>query len=358
MIRKHALHISFFLLSLLVYFVCTPNLAYAQTGTESASTETSPTESPINLTISPVTLSLETLPAVPVQAAIKIRNNSSEPENLTVSFGTFRADASGQKPQLIEPSDQDTYMSWLTTDTPRFTVQPGEWQTVTVTFAPPADAALSYYYTVIVNRQDEQQEPGATVIKGAPAVLLLTTVSSPHTKKSLELTTFSAQKALLDFLPQTFDITIKNTGNVHAVPLGNIFIDGQGKKDLAVLTINSAYSAVLPDSTRTLQVTWDDGFPTHVSGNQDQQSNGFKLGSTIWDVTRADRFRFGKYTAHLLMVYDNGERDIPVESFVSFWVIPWQLMLAAAAIFCLVLVGLWSVLKNVWRILPHRSKTS
>lgn len=358
MIRKRSIQLSALCLCLVGWLGLPVLQVQAQNSTPSASAANALAATPINLTISPVTLSLETQPGVPVQAAIKIRNNGTEPENLALSFGTFRADATGQRPQLIEPTAQDTYMAWLTTDTPTFTVQPGEWQTATVTFAPPADAALSYYYTVIVNRQAEMQEPGAAVIKGAPAVLLLTTVTSPHTKKSLELTTFSAQKAVLDFLPQTFDITIKNTGNVHAVPVGNIFIDGQGKKDLAVLTINPAYSAVLPDSSRTLQVIWDDGFPTYLSPDQTTNPDGLKLGSTIWDLTRADRFRFGKYTAHLLMVYDNGERDIPVESFVSFWVIPWQLLLAAGAVLGLVLVGLWSIVKNLWRILPLRSKTN
>jgi hypothetical protein len=34
----------------------------------------------------------------------------------------------------------------------------------------------------------------------------------------------------------------------------------------------------------------------------------------------------GKYTAHMLLVYDNGERDIPIEAAVSFWIVPWRLI--------------------------------
>jgi ABC-type glycerol-3-phosphate transport system permease component len=39
--------------------------------------------------------------------------------------------------------------------------------------------------------------------------------------------------------------------------------------------------------------------------------------------------RFGKYTAKMLLVFDDGARDVPIEGVVSFWVIPWRLFIAA-----------------------------
>jgi hypothetical protein len=32
------------------------------------------------------------------------------------------------------------------------------------------------------------------------------------------------------------------------------------------------------------------------------------------------------------MVYDNGQRDVPIEATVSFWVIPWRVVGAGAVI--------------------------
>lgn len=43
-----------------------------------------------------------------------------------------------------------------------------------------------------------------------------------------------------------------------------------------------------------------------------------------WDNLR--QFRFGKYTANLLMVFDNDERDVTLESTTTFWVIPYKLL--------------------------------
>ncbi len=319
-----------------------------------SATPISTTVSPINLTLSPVTLFLETEPGLPTQAAIKVRNNSTETETLTISFGTFRADQTGQKPQLITPNPTDTFMDWISVETPTIEVSPGEWETITVDFKPPAEAALSYYYTIVINRSSDVQAPGETVIKGAPAVLLLATVKSPNALRSLELNAFTAQWPVLDFLPQTFSVNIKNAGNVHVVPAGNIFIDGQGKKDLAVLTLNPSYSAILPDSSRTLEVTWNEGFPQKISDPTTPPS-GLKIGSTYWDFAHADRFRLGKYTAHLLMVYDNGERDVPIESFVSFWVIPWQLLLVGCVLIALVIIGGLSIIKSLWHIVRKTS---
>jgi hypothetical protein len=42
----------------------------------------------------------------------------------------------------------------------------------------------------------------------------------------------------------------------------------------------------------------------------------------------AAKLRFGKYQAKLLLIYDDGHRDVPLEGTVSFWVVPWRLLLA------------------------------
>ncbi len=305
--------------------------------------------SPINLTISPVSLALETEPGTPVITSIKVRNNSQTAEQLNISFGTFKADPTGQHPELIDPKPEDEFMKWLTADPGSFTLKPGEWQTISITFAPPSDAALSYYYTIMINRAAVPTKPGETVIQGAPAVLVLSNVKSPNAKRQLELGEFKATHPFLEYLPESFEISVKNTGNVHVAPAGNIFIDGQGKKDLAVLSINPNNSAVLPQSSRTLETTWDDGFPMKLEKGSSSSEPGFQVFSTRWDLSKGDRFRFGKYTAHLLMVYDNGERDVPIESFVSFWVIPWKLLLVCFFTASLVLLGLRSVLLSSWR---------
>lgn len=300
-------------------------------------TESSLPEVPLNLTISPVTLTLEAQPGQVINAPFKIKNNGTEPEKLQITLGTFTADETGQRPKLLDPKPEDTFMAWLTVDQPTFELAANEWKTVTLTFSPPADAALSYFYTVKVARTAVGSQPGQTVIHGAPALLVLTTVKSPNVKKEMQLTSFRAMTPIVSSLPQTFEFTVNNTGNVHAVPTGTIFIDGEGKKDIAVLPVNPGNNTVLPSSQRAYTVTWSDPAPENP-----------RTGVMAWLFGQPGPIRWGKYTAHLLLVYDNGERDVPIESFVSFWVIPWQTLLTRVLLPIIPAIGVYLFMR--WRL--------
>jgi hypothetical protein len=100
---------------------------------------------------------------------------------------------------------------------------------------------------------------------------------------------------------------------------------------------------------RELTISWDDGFPKWVPSDSTVEQE------LKWDFSQADRFRLGKYTAHLLMVYDNGERDIPIESYVSFWVIPWRVFLAILVGFLLTM-GLGILLFVLFTRLSRKKK--
>lgn len=280
-----------------------------------------PAVAPLNLTLSPVTLNVEAQPGESATVPLKVRNNGTETEYLELSFETFSADETGAKPLLMEANPNDEFMKWISVDEPKVAIAPGEWKTLRFTFSPPPEAALTYYYAILFNRASSLSQPGQTNIQGVPAMLVLTNVVSPNAKKELQLDNFRVQSPILEFLPVQFSFAVRNIGNVHAAPSGTLFIDGQGKKDIAVLPINPGNSMVLPNSTRSFTLKWEDGFP-----HRDEQ------GKLVWDLSSLSQIRFGKYTAHLIMVYDNGDRDVPIESFVTFWVIPWRVIALLLAI--------------------------
>ena len=356
---------------LAVTLLTTSTTAYAQTSTLSAATTQTtatptatataeptappitPPESAINLTLSPISIQLDVNPGQSETSQIKIRNNGTEDEPLKVSFGTFGFNERTQQIDLNQELPGES-LGWISVDLPEIVVKPGEWETVNVTFAPPADSALTYYYAVIFSRIDQVVPEGATTrVTGAPAVLVLTNVVSPLSKRELQLESFSVPKVWVEFLPQSFLLKIRNSGNIHLSPIGNIFIDGMGKKDIAVLPANPKNTVILPGSMRELTSTWEDGFPRWQTKMTDGQPVRDEAGvvrqELKWDFSQADRFRIGKYTAHLLLVYDNGERDIPIESYVSFWVIPWRISLAIVAITIFFLAGLRSFILSIVR---------
>jgi hypothetical protein len=87
-----------------------------------------------------------------------------------------------------------------------------------------------------------------------------------------------------------------------------------------------------------------------------RDGNGKEVLETTWDWSKADRFRIGKYTAHVLMIYDNGVRDIPMEAIVSFWVIPWKIIGVALLLLVFVGFGLWAVITTIIRAVKNISK--
>lgn len=300
---------------------------------------------PINLTVSPVTLNLATDPGREVNSSIKIFNNSTEKEYLQLELVKFTSDKSGSQPHIQNFSENDEYKDWLTFEKSEFEVNPGEWQTIDLIFSPPKEAALAYYYAIVVKRQVDTREEGVTtVIIGAPAILVLANVYSPNAVQELQLVDFKTKQKFYEYLPADFEIKIKNTGNIHLNPMGNIFIDSSGEKDVALLSINKDNGLILPDSQRVFETSWEEGFPSYeplvVGGVVKKDEDGKTIKKLKWDFSKISQFRIGKYTAHLLLVYDNGERDIPIESIVSFWVIPWRILLGALVVIVLISLGI------------------
>lgn len=305
-----------------------------------------PPKNPINITVSPISLILETDPGVPVTSQVRVRNNGTEAESLQLTVGTFTADETGLKPKLRDPRPEDTFLPWLKPDKTKVIVNPGEWETIPVVFSPPDDATLSYYYTIVFSRtKSAVVAPGETAVEGAPALLVLTTVRSPNAVRQLTLPELSLKSSIVEYLPQEFYVKIKNEGNVHIIPTGNIFIDSQNKKDLAILSINPNNGAVLPQTERIYTVKWDDGFPVFTTDPKIPENE--QKPKAVWDFSKADRFRIGKYTAHVLLVYDDGRRDIPIESQITFWVLPWKIISVALVVVLLLGFGIRSIIISV-----------
>jgi hypothetical protein len=331
--------------------------AYAQT----SSTETTQTqfvdipvpEWNLDLTVSPVSINLDTSPGVAKSVEIRVKNDAIGPEYLQIDLAKFVADETGARPRILDLEPGDVFAEWISFSEEQFVVNAGEWKTIVVTFSPPADAALGYYLTLLFNRIQDVTEVGVrqTTITGAPAILMLVNVDTPNAKKEIQLVDFATDAGFYEYLPSKFTVTVENTGNIHVVPSGNIFIDRGNNRDVSIISVNTSGSTILAGSTRTYEVNWDDGMPVWIDKVDNGQTVFDENGNTIrqlsWDLSKVDRLRIGRYTAHLLMVYDNGERDVPIEASVSFWVVPWKLLLVLAIVLIFALVGVRSTVKGM-----------
>lgn len=307
-----------------------------------------------NITTSPLPILLNVKPGQSVSTDIRVENSGSQPATLNVSLKKFKADGTTGKPLLLDQAPGDDYFSWVSFDKTSFTAEPGVWNQVRMTIATPPSAAFGYYYAVVfsgVSQNLKVNTPGNQV-QGGTAVLVLVNVEASGEKKQLSLTSFSSDKKLYEYLPSTFEVTVRNAGNIHLVPAGDIYIT-RGGKTIATLDVNPGGGNILPDSQRTFSASWSDGFPVFqpkvVNGQLVSDKNSKPVQELHWDFSKADHLRFGHYTAHLLLTYDNGSRDVPLQGDVSFWVLPWKILPIIILIIILVLIGLYSSGRGVWR---------
>ena len=309
----------------------------------------------LNLITSPLPINLITTPGSSVSTPIKIKNGGTQAEKIKASLMKFKAYESNGQPQLMDPEPGDDFLKWVSFSEETFTAEPDEWKTITATFNVPKDAAFGYYYAIVFSRANENAtlESKQTTVVGGTAVLVLLEARVPDAKRAVEVTEFSTDKKFYEFLPTTFTVKLKNTGNVHIAPRGNIFINKGDEHDIAILNINDNKGNILPNSTRDFKEPWADAFPVYVEKKQDDKvvldDKGNQIMELKWDWGQASKLRWGKYTAKMLLIYDDGQRDVPIEGEVSFWVVPWRLIGVVLFVLIFVVIGLKNTLQNMWK---------
>ena len=319
----------------------------------------------VSLTTSPVSLDLSIKPGSSSTSTLHVINNGSQPLQINMQLQVFSAYGDTGQAAISEPQPSDPSPSWVKFSPASFVAQPGVWTPVQVTISLPKTASLGYYYAVIFKPFQSIQPltPKTTAIKGSNAILLLVDTQSPNESRQLQVASFTVSKKLYEYLPTNFAVTIHNSGNIFVAPYGNIFISKNSNltNSIATLTVNAGAGNILPNSDRTFTATWTDGFPVFVQKTLNGQPVTDKKGNPIeqlnWNFAKTNHFRFGKYYAQLTLLYNNGTRDIPITGVVSFWVIPWKLLLVGVAVLALVGLGLWSIIRLMIARIRHRSST-
>lgn len=313
-----------------------------------------------NLTTSPLPVLLSGKPGTSLTASLRVENSGVSAQRLQVSLYKFKADGTSGQPQIYKPSASDASASWVSFSPGTFMAYPGVWNSVKMTINLPASAAFGYYYAAVFSPAGQLPAGSAgntNKLKGATAILVLVDAQAKGEKRQLSLASFTADKKVFEYLPVNFSIKIANPGNIHGIPSGNIFIM-RGSKVIDTIDINPNQGNILPGSARTFAPSWSDGFPVfspkRVNGQIVTDKHGQPFLKLDWNFAHANKLRFGKYTAHLVMSYDNGSRDVPIESTLTFWVVPWKLIFAfIALVIGLYFLHRWSVRRAVRK---HQAK--
>lgn len=170
----------------------------------------------------------------------------------------------------------------------------------------PKDAEPGGHYGIIrfTGSAPEIDDNGVALI-GSTGPLILVRVSG-DIKEALDINEFFAvkgnkRKSMFETGPIGFVERIKNTGNVHLKPVGDLTVTNMFGKNVSSLKINESKSNVLPDSIRK------------------------------FDQTMNNKWLFGRYTASMSVAY--GTKGQVLLASTSFWVIPYKLLLIVLLFF-------------------------
>lgn len=194
--------------------------------------------------------------------------------------------------------------NFITPEISEFSLDLGEKITIPVTISIPADAEpRGYYGALIVSNEPEvldteqstSTEGKATLVSRIGSLFFLRINGEGQEAGSLDsFKIIGPGKAFYENRPSGFEISFKNTGNVHLVPHGKIIIKNIFGKDVGEIPVDAYFS--LPNSIRYREVLWDQG-----TG-------------------------LGRYTANLSLYPGYGNEN--QEASISFWIIPWKILIA------------------------------
>lgn len=297
-------------------------------------------QSGFSLQVTPSPLVATVKPGETTTLELKIRNTGTSPEKLIVQPRSFRVDNATGEVKLDETKTPDIH-DWISFSQPTLNLKPGEIVTEKISIAVPEQAGFSYSFVLLVRRAETTSDPTTgRQLEGSVAVFTLLNVDRPGATRKIELADVSLTQQIYEFLPVTIKLRFKNTGNTIAQPYGNIFIqrESSDEKPISTLPVNQSRGYILPGTERVLNVDWKDGFAVYETITD---ASGKQVKNLKRNPNKLADFRIGKYTAKIVAVYNDGQRDVPIEKIITFWVIPWR----AIGITLLTLTGLFFLVR-------------
>ncbi len=271
--------------------------------------ETTRAQSGQALEIGPPVVSLSGDPGETVRTLISLRDVSPSPLVVTSELNDFEANGEDGTPRVLLDGQTTPYSfrEWVR-PIPSLTLQPREIVSLEVVIDIPANAAPGGYYGIIrfTGTPPELEGTGVALNASLGSLIFLKVNGQANEKLAIEGLSVSAggiTSSILEGSPITVSARIKNTGNTFERPVGLITIKDLFGNTIATLPVNQEQRTILSDSTRKF----------------DQQLDETVIG---------DRFLFGGYTAELVIDYgSDGKQE---KASLTFWVIPYRMILAIA----------------------------
>ncbi len=319
------------ILSLLASVVTAPFASAVTTATTTTTTGQA-------LEIAPPVVNLKADPGQVIDTQISLRDISPTSLVVTGTVDDFTANGDDGVPKILLDQTEPTPYSIKTWIAPlnKLTLKSKEIQNLPVKITVPTDASPGGYYGVIrfTATAPDLQESGVSLSASLGALIFIRV--NGDAKEALSIDSFYTStdgehnQSLFESAPVTFTAKVKDTGNVFERPSGQIAVTDMFGNAIANINVNLDQRAILPGTTRKF----------------DQDLDKTNIGN---------RFMFGLYNAKIKLSYGTNQS---VESSLSFWVIPWKLILLVLVALIVLIVGGRLLIRRYTERVVGRSRTS
>ncbi|MEI8232826.1 MAG: hypothetical protein WCG44_03715 [bacterium] len=279
------------------------------------------TPSTNGLSLSPPSFELSGNPGSTVTNTIRLENMKSSPVRLAVDRRNFTAVGEDGSIGLTEDQGTFSLASWISVDPADVIIPPRSTRTFTFTIKVPLNAEPGGHFGSLIFRtvpENTLTGSGASVAQEVGALILLRIAGA--TVENAKVESFAAAKSFYEYGPVVFEERVKNLGNVHLKPSGNITITNLiGQK---VATVPLETKNVLPGAIRKIEGTWD----------------------TKW--------RAGQYTATAVMIY--GPQNTQLANVATFIVFPYRFALIVLVVIFILFTFVYRSRRRLglaWKIL-------
>jgi hypothetical protein len=262
------------------------------------------------LEIGPTVITLQANPGETIVAKINVRNVSSGDLVVQGEVNDFVASGEDGIPKILLEDNQEkddnpySIQNWIS-PIPQYTMVPKQIENMSIIISVPENATPGGYYGVIrfTGTPPELEGTGVSLSASIGSLLLLRVNGQVQENLSIEQFYATQNKgearSLFEIKPIDFVVRLRNEGNIHQAPTGQISITDMFDTKIAAVNVNLGEFNVLPNSIRKFEQSLDDS----VIGN---------------------KILFGKYTATLKVSYGSEKQELTQS--IDFWVIPYTMI--------------------------------
>jgi hypothetical protein len=308
----------FLVIAILMASVMAPlGLIYPQASAQSDTTANAAD----GLQISPALIELNGDAGKTYNVDLKVQNVTASDLIFNSSVNDFASKNETGTPNILldETNPSPTSIQSWVSNIPSFTLAARQTKTINATITIPSDAEPGGHYGVIRFSGSTPTLTGTSVgLTASAGTLILVKVSGVINEK-LDLITFEATSnnkpsSLFESGQITFLTRFQNTGSIHLKPVGQVIIHDAFGGTVATLPVNAEKGNVLPASIRRFTE----------------------------DLNK--QWMFGLYKADIAISY--GTTGQAIVQTISFWVIPYKLILVGLIVLITLIFVLRTLIKR------------